>query len=101
MFSGNTILGDGSVIMILDPNGIAQATGEIAVTDATAVDDGPDHRALGVTPVSMLLFRGGCSPTPKAVPLSLVSRLEAIDPAAHQYSGGGAAIQAPDPLQTQ
>ncbi len=26
MFSGNTILGDGSVIMILDPNGIARAT---------------------------------------------------------------------------
>jgi two-component system chemotaxis sensor kinase CheA len=25
MFSGNTILGDGSVIMILDPNGIAGA----------------------------------------------------------------------------
>src|SRR3546814_9068070 len=45
MFSGNTILGDGSVIMILDPNGIAQATGEIAVTDATAVDDGSDHRS--------------------------------------------------------
>ena len=27
MFGGNTILGDGSVIMILDPNGIARATG--------------------------------------------------------------------------
>ncbi|MHC5879590.1 chemotaxis protein CheW, partial [Streptococcus pyogenes] len=25
MFSGNTILGDGSVIMIIDPNGIASA----------------------------------------------------------------------------
>ena len=31
MFSGNTILGDGSVIMILDPNGIAHACGEISV----------------------------------------------------------------------
>ena len=27
MFSGNTILGDGSVIMIIDPNGIAQTVG--------------------------------------------------------------------------
>ncbi len=27
MFSGNTILGDGAVIMIIDPNGIAQALG--------------------------------------------------------------------------
>ena len=31
MFSGNTILGDGSVIMIIDPNGIAQSLGS-AVT---------------------------------------------------------------------
>ena len=29
MFSGNTILGDGSVIMIIDPNGIAQAIGSV------------------------------------------------------------------------
>ena len=29
MFSGNTILGDGSVIMIIDPNGIAQAIGTV------------------------------------------------------------------------
>ena len=32
MFSGNTILGDGSVIMILDPNGIARATGSAGVS---------------------------------------------------------------------
>ena len=30
MFSGNTILGDGSVIMIIDPNGIAQTVGSAA-----------------------------------------------------------------------
>ena len=28
MFSGNTILGDGSVIMIIDPNGVAQTFGK-------------------------------------------------------------------------
>jgi two-component system chemotaxis sensor kinase CheA len=33
VFSGNTILGDGSVIMILDPNGIAGELGEVTVTD--------------------------------------------------------------------
>jgi len=27
-YSGNTILGDGSVVMILDPNGIAQTIGQ-------------------------------------------------------------------------
>ena len=31
MFSGNTILGDGSVIMILDPNGIAEASGQLGM----------------------------------------------------------------------
>ncbi len=31
MFSGNTILGDGAVIMIIDPNGIAQALGAAGV----------------------------------------------------------------------
>ncbi len=93
MFSGNTILGDGSVIMILDPNGIAQSTGEIAVTDATAVEDAADHRGLGPNTVSLLVFRGGGTATPKAVPLSLVARLEEIDLAAVEYSEGRPLIQ--------
>ena len=36
MFSGNTILGDGSVIMILDPNGISRGTGIGAGGDSKA-----------------------------------------------------------------
>jgi two-component system chemotaxis sensor kinase CheA len=39
IFFGNTILGDGSVIMILDPNGIAEAMGESIQSEAAAVDD--------------------------------------------------------------
>src|SRR6202012_1323778 len=38
MFSGNTILGDGAVIMIIDPNGIAKALGA-AGTATQAVSD--------------------------------------------------------------
>src|SRR5690606_8813437 len=38
LFSRNTILGDGSVIMILAPAGIAKATGEIAVADSAAAE---------------------------------------------------------------
>ena len=37
MFSGNTILGDGSVIMILDPNGIARASGVGAGSESKLV----------------------------------------------------------------
>src|SRR5436309_12244939 len=38
MFSGNTILGDGSVIMIIDPNGIAQTVGSAASQASEEVD---------------------------------------------------------------
>ena len=78
MFSGNTILGDGSVIMILDPNGIARATG---VAGSSGGDRGRDSRdsALPTTRTNpntaMLLFRAGGT-DPKAVPLGLVARLE-------------------------
>lgn len=77
MFSGNTILGDGGVIMILDPNGVAQAIGSHVTstlsdqTEESVAEDIEDvHRT-----VSLLLFRAG-SQEPKAVPLSLVTRLE-------------------------
>ena len=36
MFSGNTILGDGSVIMIIDPNGVAQALGSTVTSQMAA-----------------------------------------------------------------
>ena len=79
MFSGNTILGDGSVIMILDPNGIARTTGigasaggeaKAAVAPATEVSHSNEKS-------TMLLFlaNGGQK---MAVPLGLVARLEDI-----------------------
>ena len=38
MFSGNTILGDGSVIMIVDPNGIARSLGSTVTSQLAAAD---------------------------------------------------------------
>ncbi|MGB8638835.1 MAG: chemotaxis protein CheA, partial [Pseudolabrys sp.] len=38
MFSGNTILGDGSVIMIIDPNGVAQAFGTNVASQLAAAE---------------------------------------------------------------
>ena len=43
MFSGNTILGDGAVIMIIDPNGIAKALG---AAGSTGAGDGGRERRL-------------------------------------------------------
>jgi two-component system chemotaxis sensor kinase CheA len=75
-YSGNAILGDGRVIMILDVNGVATVAGvrgdvEEPEAEADAVAAPLAERD------SMLLFRTG-RPTPLAVPLSLVARLEDI-----------------------
>jgi two-component system chemotaxis sensor kinase CheA len=90
MFSGNTILGDGSVIMIIDPNGIAQTVG----SDGTqAADDAGAAQKIQVEKtVSFLVFRAG-SQQPKAVPLSLVTRLEEIDCKKIELSNGRHLVQ--------
>jgi len=93
MFSGNTILGDGSVVMILDPNGIAFASGEKriaetheaeneAIADATKEEDR----------TSLLLFQAG-GKEPKAVPLELIARLEEIESGTIERSNGMPMVQ--------
>lgn len=77
IFSGNTILGDGAVIMILDPNGIASATGEISVADGADMTEDANRGADSDQPVALLVFRAGGG-APKAVPLALIARLEDI-----------------------
>jgi two-component system chemotaxis sensor kinase CheA len=94
MFSGNTILGDGSVIMIIDPGGIAQTVGTAATTHAEREEEAAeaDRQGKQETAVSLLVFRAG-SPQPKAVPLSLVTRLEEIDVRKIELSNGRHMIQ--------
>ncbi len=93
MFSGNTILGDGSVIMILDPNGVARGAG------INAEGRAEDQQAISVTggirsdsSTSLLLFRAG-DQTPKAVPLGLIARLEDIPVERIEMSGGTPVVQ--------
>ena len=92
LFSGNTILGDGSVVMILDPNGIASATGEISVTDGARSSDEEHRFHQGEDRVAMLLFQAGDT-APKAVPLALVARLEEVDLAEVEHSNGRHVVQ--------
>ncbi len=94
MFSGNTILGDGSVIMILDPNGIARATGVGGSGGGGSEGRGGDRREAAVAAraasdekSAVLLFRGGGAGV-RAVPLSLVARLENIERTAVETSSG-------------
>jgi two-component system chemotaxis sensor kinase CheA len=77
MFSGNTILGDGSVIMILDPNGIARASGVGAGSESKLVRTSLAEAQTSADKTAMLLFRAGESQR-MAVPLGLVARLEDI-----------------------
>ncbi|SBW01651.1 CheA Signal transduction histidine Kinases (STHK) [uncultured Alphaproteobacteria bacterium] len=92
MFSGNTILGDGSVIMILDPNGIASATGEVAMAADHAKEEARAASALGDDRVSLLIFRSRADDL-KAVPLALVARLEEIETSTIEYSYGKPVVQ--------
>ncbi|WP_142849956.1 chemotaxis protein CheW [Telmatospirillum sp. J64-1] len=93
MFSGNTILGDGSVIMILDPNGIASATGEAGMAGATQAADSKAARVDANERTSLLVFRDGTGDDLKAVPLALVARLEEIDLAQIEHSHGKPVVQ--------
>jgi len=92
LFSGNTILGDGSVVMILDPNGIAAATGEISVTESAEVQAKGRRVSSSGDRAAMLIFRA-VDDTPKAVPLALVARLEEIDLAQVEHSNGQSVVQ--------
>jgi len=79
MFSGMTILGDGSVIMVIDPNVLAQSLGRAAPAQSEASTDTAERQPkLRQDTISLLIFRAA-SDRPKAVPLSLVSRIEEID----------------------
>jgi len=89
IFAGNTILGDGSVIMILDPAGIAATNGGIGVAQqaaATSASSADDRR------MSLLLFRSGNEGL-KAVPLGRVARLEEIDLAAVEIAADRPVVQ--------
>ncbi|MCC6203163.1 MAG: chemotaxis protein CheW, partial [Gammaproteobacteria bacterium] len=98
MFSGNTILGDGSVIMIVDPKGIVQKLGNTVVTQLAAEEAAvaAAARARRETSsretTSLLVFRAGSS-QPKAVPLALITRLEEIDVKTIELSNGRHMVQ--------
>src|SRR5262245_54624524 len=93
VFCGNTILGDGSVIMIIDPNGVAHTIGSAATARQAAEDAREAERqSSAATTESLLVFRAG-SPQPKAVLLSLVTRLEEIDARTIEHSSGRPLVQ--------
>ena len=93
LFSGNTILGDGSVIMIIDPNGIAQAVASEATSPTDeAEEDAAAHQHSSEDTTTVLLFRA-VTEEPKAVPLSLVTRLEELQVSEIERANGRDLVQ--------
>jgi two-component system, chemotaxis family, sensor kinase CheA len=98
IFSGLTILGDGSVIVVLDPNALAQTLGRAAQSprdDSTECVEPQECSRPDTT--SLLLFRRG-SQRPKAVPLSAITRIEEIDCSKIEAVDGRCLVQYRDQL---
>ncbi|MEA1832202.1 hybrid sensor histidine kinase/response regulator [Methylobacterium durans] len=92
LFAGNTILGDGAVVLIVDPNGVARQVSQSAQAGSIPVESEVEETEAGDAKATLLVFKGGNN-TFKAVPLSLVTRLEEIDAAKVEWLGGRPLIQ--------
>jgi len=93
LFSGSTILGDGRVIMIVDPNGVGKAIASLAETAVDAALDNDESTTEGPRETqSLLLFRAG-SKDPKAVPVGLVTRIEDVKAKSIEMANGTPVMQ--------
>ncbi|MNS08053.1 Chemotaxis protein CheA [compost metagenome] len=95
LYSGATILGDGAVIMILDPKGAARTAGVDQLAGQLAAPS--SHGAEGETAAaleeqSLLLFRASDA-TLRAAPLAAVSRIEEIEARQIERVEGRAVMQ--------
>jgi two-component system chemotaxis sensor kinase CheA len=99
VFSGNTILGDGSVIMILDPGGLSRAIGRPSpVAQSQISKPPPTITERSGDRAAMLLVRLATAENQVAVPLGLVSRIESIARGAIQIRQGEMVTQYRDYL---
>jgi two-component system, chemotaxis family, sensor kinase CheA len=92
IYSGVTILGDGSVVMILDPAGIGRSIGVFAERRQDKIDTQKSAPSQIDPLTSLLVFRFG-EQNYRAVPLELITRLEEIDGSQIEVSGGQSIIQ--------
>ncbi len=93
IFSGATILGDGSVVLIVDPNGLTERAGEIPAAARKLADEAEAwDSAMAEERKSLLVVRVGNGP-PKAVELAHVTRLERIPAQSIERLGSRARLQ--------
>lgn len=96
IFAGATIMGDGVVALILDVRGLAQRARILAdarerrVADAAVEASAARPRAPVGESLLLVEIDGG---ERAAIPLSLVARLEELDPASIERAGGQEMVQ--------
>ncbi|CAM3296429.1 chemotaxis protein CheA [Asticcacaulis taihuensis] len=91
VFSGATILGDGSVVLILDPNAMSERAGNM-LEEKAAEETEETITDAGSQKVAMLLFKAG-NGAPKAVELEHITRLEHVESSQIEIMEGRAALQ--------
>lgn len=72
LFSGNTILGDGSIVLILDPTGLAEGMGLELTSGAANAQEGERCKVSHAS--NLVLFKAG-SGAPKVLPQSSILRI--------------------------
>ncbi len=97
VYSGNTILGDGSVIMILDANGILKSIGNVSLESKDSLSDADSSKGKGEQKVTFLVFNAWTK-SPQCIPLELVSRIEELDLSKAEWSGDHKVMQYRDDL---
>ncbi|WP_342360440.1 chemotaxis protein CheW [Terrarubrum flagellatum] len=94
IYSGNTILGDGSVVLILDPIGLARKAAVVTESSARAragKQHLSDERARHGGKTALLIFRSNGRRC--ALPLSAIARLEEVEAKSVERAGGHSVMQ--------
>ncbi len=87
LYSGNTILGDGSVVLILDAAGLARRFVPRQNQQGSVAATSPETEGSHRDPVPLILFRAGPGAL-KALPLTVITRIEMIDEGAIERLDG-------------
>lgn len=91
VYSGCTILGNGRVIMILDPNGLIKQSGATDISDHK--QNARNSNEMSFDDVTNFLMFSAWNKTQYIVPLELVARLEEVDMSQVEWSGESPVIQ--------
>ncbi len=85
-FSGHTILGDGSVVLILDPNGVCTTLG-LEQSRETAAANVENAKMAFSDKTRLVYFRAGAG-VDKVLPLSNIARIETVPGERIEQSNG-------------